>query len=785
MASQAPPPLPPHEQHPPSEAETSSLLIPLIVPVPEIDSSMEIPTLNPGECLVKYFEDNTYSVVPMTDLQPFVPTTIPFLEYELAAGQKFLKNGGVVNALAYLETGKVKRKFSWHRFGTAQGPDLGIEMNKSKPISLPVVSDAAFAAQGLKSSTVASSASSSPATSTANYTDTESDAKDEPSESAAHKKPSSARRVPAGLNTKGLRGSGPQSATLSSSASASGLASALASLPSQSDDTEFNSRSTKVKSEVTAPKDSQNGRTGRSRRGSRDTETAAKTTTTSVTSEAGTSPASASEDNNVDTDSTSSSGINSNTNTKKPSAQVKRSRTTSEQPSPTTAAQQRRKSSTSAVASLFADPANNNTGQTDASMSRQGSPQLSTSPRSTRPSRSAKVSDLGIQGQDDSANGGSEGSNSADTLSPNHEEAPKPQRTTRTRSVPKSGRSLSKSDVKDTKSDTLIVGTQAEEQQESKDQRDGALGRSVLISSIAPSLFHSSPLSSSSAISSPSSTTAEEELPGLSGVSSASSSSSSLSSTLEQERRDLSFSFEHVFPTLAIGSKEREAFYEACMDHLQNLRREHRRLKQIIQSCEPKSRRGTRSSPNRNGHLNHYHSSQRGQSPFASSFTSSSYYTSTSTRSGAAASATAGSSTAGQASGSNGSLSGTGGPSSPSSIESLASNGSSLSNNASGSNGTNAGTQAAPSSGKHGTATTTTTTATMTVTATATPGRRSAATAAAAAVTATVSRSSRQSNNSQSSVAHEVVQSKKRTAATSGAEGGSREVQTRAKRRLR
>ncbi|KAG0062361.1 hypothetical protein BGZ90_003121, partial [Linnemannia elongata] len=88
----------------------------MIVPVPEIDSSMECTVLNPGECLVKYFEDNKYSVVPFSDLQHFKPTTIPFLEFELAAGQKFLKNGGVVNALSYLESGKVKRRFSWNRW---------------------------------------------------------------------------------------------------------------------------------------------------------------------------------------------------------------------------------------------------------------------------------------------------------------------------------------------------------------------------------------------------------------------------------------------------------------------------------------------------------------------------------------------------------------------------------------------------------------------------------------------------------------------------------------------
>ncbi|KAF9202291.1 hypothetical protein BGZ59_002244 [Podila verticillata] len=628
----------------------------MIVPVPEIDSSMEIPSLNPGECLVKYFEDNTYSVVPMTDLQPFVPTTIPFLEYELAAGQKFLKNGGVVNALAYLETGKVKRKFSWHRFGTAQGQDLSLDMNKTKPITLPVVSDASFAAQGLKGNATTSSASSSPTISAANYTDTE-DSKDEDDKKAT---------LPSGLNTNGLRGSGPTSATLSSSPSTTASG---ALLPSQSGaksietmDEEFNGRS-KVKSEVTATKDSHVR--VRSRRSSRDSET-------KVTTQPSGTPTS---DSVSETDSTKKGA-------------PRRSRTTSEQPSPT---QKNKGGSTTTI----------DTSNTAASSSRQGSvePSQASSPRSTRHSfRSTMTSE---QGED-----------STDTNASEETTKPQPPRMTRTRSAPKTARSLKADEVK-----TDVPS-----------QDSDPKPRSQMISS-APSLTQSSPSTSVSAISSPSSIT-EEELPGLSGVSS-SSSSASLSPTFEQERRELNFNFENVFPTLAIGSKEREAFYETCMDHLQKLRREHRRLKQIVQSSEPKSRRGTRSSPSR-----HLQYNQRGNSPYSSS-SSSSYYPNRSAP-GPGVSSTA--------------------PSPPSS-----SNPSSSISLANGSNTTSG--LAGPGGNTGGTTT----------------ARRSAATAAAAAVAATVSRSSRQSNNSQSSVTHEV--SKKRTVVANGE--SSREVQTRAKRRLR
>ncbi|KAG0010862.1 hypothetical protein BGZ82_003244, partial [Podila clonocystis] len=599
----------------------------MIVPVPEIDSSMEIPSLDPGECLVKYFEDNTYSVVPMTDLQPFVPTTIPFLEYELAAGQKFLKNGGVVNALAYLETGKVKRKFSWHRFGTAQGPDLSLEMNKTKPITLPIVSDASFAAQGLKGNATTSSASSSPTISTANYTDTE-DSKDEEDNKKVN-------RFPSGLTTNGLRGSGPRSTTPLSSTSTS---SSGALLPSQSGaksietmDEEFNGRS-KIKSEVTAVKDS-HGRS-RSRRGSRDSETKVTTTSGTTTSDVG------------ETDST-----------KKGSS--RRSRTTSEQPSPTMPKNKGGASTTTI------DTSNSELVSTP---SRQGSiePSQASSPRSTRHSfRSTKTSD-------------GQAEDSTDTNASEDVTKPQPPRMTRTRSAPKTIRSL-KSD-EDSKADLP------------QDQGDSKASRSQL--SAAPSLIQSSPSTSVSAISSPSSIT-EEELPGLSGVSS-SSSSVSLSPTFEQERRELNFNFEHVFPTLAIGSKEREAFYETCMDHLQRLRREHRRLKQIVQSSEPKSRRGTRSSPSR-----HLHYNQRGVSPYSSS-SSSSYYPN---RSGAL--------------GPVGSSANAPSPPSSSNQPSSISSATGTNTNSSGSTGPGSNTGAS-------------------VTATA---RRSAATAAAAAVAATVSRS--------------------------------------------
>ncbi|KAF9977016.1 hypothetical protein BGZ73_007224 [Actinomortierella ambigua] len=131
----------------------------MIVPIPEIDPSMDCTVLNPGECLVKYFEDNKYSVVKFTELQPFIPTTIPFLEFESSAGQKFLKSGGVINALAYLESGKVKRKFSWQYWGTAKDDELDLTHEKQKPLRLPLKKHDESPASSSSSSSSSSTAS--------------------------------------------------------------------------------------------------------------------------------------------------------------------------------------------------------------------------------------------------------------------------------------------------------------------------------------------------------------------------------------------------------------------------------------------------------------------------------------------------------------------------------------------------------------------------------------------------------------------------------------------------
>ncbi|KAJ1972272.1 hypothetical protein H4R34_005462 [Dimargaris verticillata] len=69
--------------------------------------------LGDHEYLVKYFEDNKYSVVQQKDLFIFDPHQEPFLKFSRVAGAEFGRDRGVRNALTYLRTGQVNRRFAW------------------------------------------------------------------------------------------------------------------------------------------------------------------------------------------------------------------------------------------------------------------------------------------------------------------------------------------------------------------------------------------------------------------------------------------------------------------------------------------------------------------------------------------------------------------------------------------------------------------------------------------------------------------------------------------------
>ncbi|KAF9581576.1 hypothetical protein BGW38_001358, partial [Lunasporangiospora selenospora] len=645
-----------------------------IVPVPEIDSTMDCRILNPGECLVKYFEDNKYSVVPFTDLQPFVPKTIPFLEFELNAGQKFLKSGGVVNALAYLDTKKVKRKFSWHRWGSAQDQDLGLEMHKLKAIHLPLISDEDFMAKHQQqredttggSGTPSSSVTSSPTTIFQQFTDNDSDRQastDASSTASNHTLPSS---TTSGTNKpvmttdslidndqEGHAAEAPSSSSSSSSSSSALLPSPVSlndmaaepmAVEESSTSSEFSLRSSSkaAKAEGAPTKDSPASRS-RPRRGSREMDhkgSASSSPTTGTT-------------HTLTTVSTV------------PTATNKRSRSTSELPTSPTAAtlteSAKKRKDTGSSDGLV--PASERS-------SRQGSAEpspTSTSPRSTRhSSRSTKNIESDIAGE--------AGSTPAGPL------RLQTQRMTRQRSAPKSASSLSVNsekvsaketdqdetgskgtsimDEEEQKASTLIKEPKDEEndtttssntkKEEEEEESKEPLQESVTDSQNqehepSQSIPSSSVVTSSTASSSPAPSSIGGEDVDCGEIKDGELSmaraamTNSLLQEIEKDKRDMDFGFEHVLPTLAIGSKEREAFYESCMDRLQKLQQEHRRLKQILQSSsffnsmsdtlsgKGRRRAATRSSPqyytssrldsHSHHHHHHHHHHHRHKSP--------------------------------------------------------------------------------------------------------------------------------------------------------------------------
>ncbi|KAG9071889.1 hypothetical protein KI688_006108 [Linnemannia hyalina] len=686
-------------------------VVSLIVPVPEIDSSMECTVLNPGECLVKYFEDNKYSVVPFSDLQHFKPTTIPFLEFELAAGQKFLKNGGVVNALSYLDSGKVKRRFSWNRWGSAQDQDLNLDMQRSKAINLPLITDEEYLGSQPQSQAVVashlSSAASSPAVSTKDDTDIEFGSNDPlhtqsqsgsglvsgalssmpltPSSSASSSLISTTTTITAAAtqaagNTlkngmqRPVAGGGislqqQQTATtlLPSPVSLQDLATA-----EPMDEIEFGTRSTKTKTEGTATKDSPVSGRSRSRRGSREvdpktsssspaTSLSAATSTSSpkdTTSKAAAAAADKKENSkrsrNASEQSSSpgssSSGSNSNNNIAvttpsteagltpaSGSGEVIKRRKTGGEPTISTDSQSMAPESGAAVL---------------ARSSRQGSVESNTSPRSTRHSSRHSKAPENIQ------QAGQGEPRSESPVEPTVSARLPTHRMTRQRSMPKSANSLpppappitvqtasseaeqtsntldvkegkalhteettKNEETEETKPSTGAATTEEEstamdvDEPEPKSTRNQGRGREKS-GSIPPSSLVST--TASSATSSPSSMGPDDgQMPSSASTTSSTTSTNGRLQSLVLDRQGMDRGFEIVLPTLAIGSKEREAFYENIMDHMQKLRQEHRRLKEVLKSSEyvPKGRRATRSSPQYYASHHHHRHHHRRHSP--------------------------------------------------------------------------------------------------------------------------------------------------------------------------
>ncbi|KAK9688237.1 hypothetical protein K7432_014469 [Basidiobolus ranarum] len=87
----------------------------MIVPPTEIDRSMISRKLERDECLVRYFEDNKFSVCKDSELTHFRPDSNSFNEFSHSTA--FLTDPGVLIALNYLQTGELGKKFMWKLWG--------------------------------------------------------------------------------------------------------------------------------------------------------------------------------------------------------------------------------------------------------------------------------------------------------------------------------------------------------------------------------------------------------------------------------------------------------------------------------------------------------------------------------------------------------------------------------------------------------------------------------------------------------------------------------------------
>lgn len=88
----------------------------MVVPFCELDSTMVSAPLQHGECVVKYFEDNKYSVVMYKDLKLLKPNTEPFIGFE-KKNRNFCQRAGVRSALNFIKSQKPTKRFKWRLWG--------------------------------------------------------------------------------------------------------------------------------------------------------------------------------------------------------------------------------------------------------------------------------------------------------------------------------------------------------------------------------------------------------------------------------------------------------------------------------------------------------------------------------------------------------------------------------------------------------------------------------------------------------------------------------------------
>ncbi|KAJ1982120.1 hypothetical protein H4R35_000439 [Dimargaris xerosporica] len=129
----------------------------MIVPRAEIDNTMGCGDLGDHEYLVN-------SVVQQKDLFIFDPHQEPFLKFSRVAGAEFGRDRGVRNALTYLRTGQVSRRFAWPLWNQRRGGVL-VKHLEDGDLSIPdnVPFSSVFTADRTASALVLNACASSPA----------------------------------------------------------------------------------------------------------------------------------------------------------------------------------------------------------------------------------------------------------------------------------------------------------------------------------------------------------------------------------------------------------------------------------------------------------------------------------------------------------------------------------------------------------------------------------------------------------------------------------------------
>ncbi|PVU93820.1 hypothetical protein BB560_005560 [Smittium megazygosporum] len=107
----------------------------MTVPKDEVEQDMISESLSENECIVRYFEDNKYSVVAFSDLVILDPKSEFFISFKNKLQSEFLEDKGVDAALKYLNFAVLPEGFIWRKWLEKTNPnskELGLSPDENK-----------------------------------------------------------------------------------------------------------------------------------------------------------------------------------------------------------------------------------------------------------------------------------------------------------------------------------------------------------------------------------------------------------------------------------------------------------------------------------------------------------------------------------------------------------------------------------------------------------------------------------------------------------------------------